>query len=230
MTVKNAPSIFIAGFTISFAGSLPPGLLNIIAVHLSGERGTVAGFTYAAGATLSEMIVVWLALTCIRWFNNKKNFFALLEWMTALILVLFASACFIAAYFMEDLSGIVPQLLYSSFLTGFLFSLLNPVHIPFWLGWSNFLYGRGTLQRKKRSYLWYVAGIGLGSVGGFTIYIAGGPYLLSLVQQNSAVVNIIFGAILTIAAVLQIRRMIRIPVQVRYAEVLRQSRDISSPF
>lgn len=228
--MKYTQSIFIAGFTISLTGSLPPGLLNIIAVQLSGEKGTISGFSYAAGATVAEMMVVWFALTCINWFNNKKNFFAVLEWMTAFILVLFASACSIAAYLVEDLGKIIPRFMFSAFMTGLLFSLLNPVHIPFWLGWSNFLSGRGTLQRKKKSYLLYITGIGLGTLGGFTIYITGGPYMLKLIQHNSAVINLVFGSILTIAAFLQIRRMMRVPVQVRYAEVLKQRDKINSPF
>lgn len=228
--MKKFVSIFFSGLLISFVGSLPPGLLNIIAVQISGERGSKAAFTYAAGATLAEMLVVWLALTCINWFNNKKNFFALLEWMTAFILVLFAAACFMAAYLMEDLGRIIPRFLFSSFLTGLLFSLLNPVHIPFWIGWSNFLYGRGTLHRNRYQYIWYVTGIGLGTMMGFLIYITGGPYLLVLIQHNSTVINTVFGMILTIAAFLQIRRMMKIPLQIRYAAVLKEKQDVTSLF
>ena len=228
--LKKQVSIFGAGLLISFAGSLPPGLLNIVAVQLTDKRGINAAFQYAAGATLAEMLVVWFALTCINWFSNKKNLFALLEWLTVSVLLLFAAACFVAAYLMEDIGRVIPPFLFSSILTGFLFSLLNPVHIPFWIGWSNFLSGRGTLEQDRIQYIWYISGIGAGTLSGFLIYILGGPYLLQLIQHRSAVINSLSGIILLTAAGLQMRRMLKVPLPLRYAETIKKKEDITSPF
>lgn len=214
--VNKYNKIFAAGLAISFLGSLPPGLLNILAVQVSDQQGFYPALAYAAGATLAEMITVRLVLSGMNWLNKQKQFFAVLEWLTASFLLLFAIACFVAAGSMQDLGKLIPHLLLPPFTAGFLFSLLNPLHIPFWLGWSGYLYSHGSLRKKTVQYNWFVAGIGLGALAGFLIYISGGMYLFDAIQQNRLLVNLLFGMILLGAAVLHIRKIVRTPLQVRY--------------
>ncbi len=216
-------TIFSAGLLISFLGSLPPGLLNIVAVQVSEDKGFLAALSYAAGATLAEMATVRIVLSGMKWFNSRRYFFSVLEWLTAFVLLLFAGACFLAALSMQDLGKIIPQSFLPPFLTGLLFSLLNPVHFPFWLGWSSFAFSKGSLKRDAQHYNWFIAGIGIGAMAGFLIYIAGGVYLFGVIQQNQYIVNGILGIILLLAALLQVRRMVKIPLYVRYAEVIRSA-------
>jgi threonine/homoserine/homoserine lactone efflux protein len=219
--VNKYKKIFGAGLAISFLGSLPPGLLNILAVQISDQQGFYPAFTYAAGATLAEMITVRVVLSAMNWLNRQKHFFAILEWLTATFLLLFATACFMAAVSIQDPGKLIPQILLPPFVTGFLFSLLNPLHIPFWLGWSGYLYSNGSLKKETVQYNWFVAGIGLGTMAGFLIYIPGGIYLFAAIQQNRMLVNMLFGMILLGAAVLHIRKMIRTALQMRYAGMRR---------
>src|SRR5689334_24769469 len=52
-------------------------------------------------------------------------------------------------------------------------SILNPLHIPFWLSWTNVLMDRNILIDAKQ-FPAYVSGIGVGSLLGFQVFIAGG--------------------------------------------------------
>ncbi|MBX9784759.1 MAG: hypothetical protein K2X48_15835 [Chitinophagaceae bacterium] len=56
LTVKPLIKIFSWGLLISFLGSLPLGPLNLITTYVSVSKGTGAGFAFAAGCILSELI------------------------------------------------------------------------------------------------------------------------------------------------------------------------------
>lgn len=215
--IRGHLHIGVAGFLISLLGSLPPGLLNILAFQYSDQSGSGSALFYATGATLAEMITVLVVLSGMKWLHRQRNFFSILEWLTALFLLLFATACFVAAGSMQDLSKLLPNSGLPPFITGFLFSLLNPLHIPFWLGWSGFLYGKGTLKKTRLHYQMFTLGIGIGTLGGFLLYISGGVYFFESIQQNRFLVNIFFGIVLLAAALIHIRKIRRSDLQTNWA-------------
>ncbi len=218
--MKKYFSIFWMGMLISFIGSLPPGLMNILAIQVSEREGVRAALWYAAGSMLAEVIVVRMALSGMNWFTSRQRFFSILEWMTAGLLLLFAISCFIAAGSMQDFRNSIPVILLPPFLTGILTSFINPLHIPFWLGWSTVLVNKGTLQLRTGHYNGFVTGIGAGTVIGFLLYIYGGKYLFALLSTNSLVINCAAGSILLTVAFFHVRKMIKTPLQARYAQIV----------
>src|SRR5688572_31214008 len=89
--------IFYWGMLISFLGSLPPGVINIAAIQISGKQGAGAAMIYASGSMLAEILVVRIALAGMSWLTRNQKFFKILEWMTAGMLIIFSVACFITA-------------------------------------------------------------------------------------------------------------------------------------
>jgi threonine/homoserine/homoserine lactone efflux protein len=220
--MKASLQIFYWGMLISFLGSLPPGIMNIAATQIAGRQGTMAGLVYASGSMLAEVIIVRIALSGLTWLTTKQKLFQVLEWMTAVLLIVFSITCFVVAGSMQDFTGILPKLVLPPFITGVVISAVNPLHIPFWLGWSTVLINKGILlPDAKRSNI-YIAGIGIGTIAGFMVFIAGGQYLLKAFQANQYLINSVMGTILFIVAYLHIRKIIIEPASVRYAGIFRR--------
>jgi threonine/homoserine/homoserine lactone efflux protein len=218
--MKKPFIIFYWGLLISFLGSLPPGMMNIAALQISEKQGHLAAMIYASGSMLAEVFVVCIALAGMNWFIKRLRFFSVLEWMTACLLVTFSAACFIAASSMREFTNIIPEITLPPFITGIFLSIINPLHIPFWLGWSTVLMNKGILRNQRHQ--WFIAGIGAGTMAGFTVFIYGGQYFLLFFENNSFLLNFIIGIILLITAFLHIRKLIKIPIATRYAQMLQR--------
>jgi len=221
--MKRSIGIFYWGSLISFLGSLPPGIINIAAIQISGRQGNGAAMIYATGSMLAEVVIIRIALSGMNRITRSQKFFHILEWMTAGLLIIFSAACFIAANQIHEFPVILPELLLPPFLAGVLLSAINPLHIPFWLGWSTLLMNKGILTPRPKQYNLYIAGIGAGTLSGFFVFIFGGQYLLKAFQSNQYLINCIIGVALFVAAFFHIRKMIFVPVAVRHARLFRRS-------
>lgn len=81
----------------------------------------------------------------------------------------------------------------SSFLLGLLLSGLNPLQIPFWVGWNSVLFERKTLNKKPGIYILYIMGIGIGTMAGLLIFIFSGRYIIQNIQQYNGVISFLMG-------------------------------------
>ena len=214
--MKQSFKLFYWGMMISFLGSLPPGITNITGTQIFSSKGTGEAFLYITGFMLAEMILVRIALSGMNWLTRSQRFFHLLEWMTAGMLIIFSIGCFIAANSMQEVPVILPQLLLPSFLQGVVISVINPMHIPFWIGWSTFLINKGVLTTKPQQYNIYITGIGTGTIAGFGVFIFGGQWLLRIFQANQFLLNCVIGFVLLVAAFFHVKKMIFVPVAVRH--------------
>ena len=207
---------------ISFLGSLPPGIINIAAFQIAGKQGNGNAMIYGIGSMLAEVIVVRVALSGMSRITRSRKFFLILEWIAAALLVIFSIACFITADQMQQFPVIPPAWILPPFLTGLALSAINPLQIPFWLGWSTVLMNKGVLVPKPRQYNIYITGIASGTMAGFIVFIFGGQYLLKAFQSNQYLVNMAVGLTLSIVALLHIRKMILVPAAVRHSNLFRR--------
>jgi threonine/homoserine/homoserine lactone efflux protein len=212
------------GLIISFLGSLPPGTMTIAATYISAGSGTEAGFIYAAGSMLAEVLVVRLALSAIDRIGGKHKLFFILEIITALVLVAMTIACFYFATQINEIAGTKKGSFLHPFVSGFLLSITNPIHIPFWLGWSIVLMNRDILEVHPVQYNWYVTGIGIGSMLGFTIFIFGGELLLNVLRENQNILLFVTGIALLVVNYFHISKMMAVPASVRYANIFKDRR------
>lgn len=217
--MKQSIKIFYWGMLISFLGSLPPGIINIAASQIAGKQGNGNAMIYAVGSMLAEVIVVRIALNGMSWITRNQKFFLILEWIAAALLVIFSITCFITANQMQEFPVILPAWTLPPFLTGIALSAINPLHIPFWLGWSTVLMNKGVLIPKSRQYNIYIIGIATGTMAGFTAFIFGGQYLLKAFQSNQYLINLVVGMALSVTAFLHIRKMIFVPAAIRHSKL-----------
>ncbi len=219
--MKNLFRVFFWGMGVSFLGSLPLSTMNITVTQVSIQYGIMEGFEFAIGSMISEVIIVRIALVSISWLAKKSRIFRLLECATILIILFLAIASFIAAYRMTGFGSPLPIDTIKPFWTGVFLSLISPLHIPFWLGWTTVLMNKNILQVSSRQYNLYVFGIGTGTVFGLAIFIYGGGLLVAKIQQHSALLNICIGIVLLITVTIQMKKMIEVPASLRYNKMRR---------
>ena len=203
-----------AGLVISFLGSLPLGTMNIAATNISISEGVHAGWLYATGSMLIEIIIVRAALTAMGWFLRKQKLFWFLELFTTAVIVVMAIGCFVAAYKMTGFSGSLPKIFsLHPFWTGVLLSISNPLHIPFWMGWNTVLINKKILLPSSFYYNFYIMGIAVGTLLGFAVFIYGGNYMIAAIIKHQGALNVTIGLVLLVTAAIQVRKMIAFRLQ-----------------
>ena len=206
MSYKPLIKIFAWGMIISFLGSLPLGPLNLFTTYISVSKGVYAGFAFCLGCIVSELIFVRLALISMNWISKRQRLFKTFEWITVGIILTLAIFSFNAAIKKTGFTSAMPTNIRYPFLSGILFSALDPMKIPFWFLWSTFLISNKTLITESKYYNFYVVGIGVGSLLGFLLFIYGGNYLIRTIKTHQNIINWTIGGILLITAIIQIYR------------------------
>lgn len=199
--------VFTWGLIISFLGALPLGTGNVIAVNLSVKEGAQTSLQFAFGNMLAEVIIARLMLFSIEWIHQKQKVFRVFEWLTVLFVIVLSIGSFSAAVNMAEFGSVAPAATGSAFFLGVIISVTNPLHIPFWFGWSTVLMNKDILKPGNAHYNVYVAGIGIGTMFGFAVYIFGGNYLVLALKENQNILNWIIGVVLLITALLMLYKM-----------------------
>ena len=202
-------TVFFWGMIISFLGSLPLGTLNITAMQIGLQESIKNAFYFSLGCLLTEVLYVRLSLVGLNWIRKQVKLMRLMEWITLAIIVALAVGSFIAAS--KGPTGEKNILLNNHlhrFLLGMLLSAVNPVQIPFWLGWSTVLFQKGILQPLKAQYYFYIIGIGLGTLLGYYIFIFGGRWIVEKITNSHAYLNWVIGGIFSLTAIIQLIKML----------------------
>lgn len=199
--------ILSVGLLISFLGSLPLGTMNVTATHIAVKEGLYAGLVYSLGSMVIEIIYVYIVLLAMNWVNRQRKVFRLFEWITLLLLFVLSIASFVAAINMRGFDSALPSTIKYPFLLGVLLSATNPLHIIFWLGWSTFLLNKKILLPQFKNQNFYVAGIGMGTLLGFGVFVFGGSYFTKQIKANQNAINWTIGIILMANALIQLYKM-----------------------
>lgn len=199
-------------FGISFLGSLPLGTLNVSISALAAGHKPAAAWEFGAGAIAVELLVARFALAAISGLDRLHRLFLLFRLLSIAMLTLAAIISLKAAWRHELLLNSASPLLYLHPLAaGALFSLLNPLHLPFWMGWSATLRSKGILAKDTRGYTAYIVAIGCGTAMAFIIYALAGQYLRTRLADKQPLVNGTIGLALLGIAVAQTRRLLAKP-------------------
>lgn len=198
------------GFLISLLGTLPLGTLNMTALQISIRDGVAAGFLFATGVFIVEMLYVRVSLVGMDWINRNQRLLSWLQRITVLMILALAFGSFWSA--LHPAKGnsnvIIPESV-NHLALGFMMSAINPVQIPFWLGWSTVLAEKGILQKSTVNYNVYILGIGIGTFLGLSVFVWGGNLAANKISGNMQYVNGIIGMVFLITGLIMIVRLAR---------------------
>lgn len=194
---------------ISFLGTLPLGTLNVAAMQISVSDGIRPAIYFSIGALLVEIIYVRISLVAMDWVQKQKRLFHLLEWFTVLIIVALAVSNFVAAASPHEQKNVILSHSIHRFWLGAAMSAVNPAQIPFWFGWSTALFNKKILLPHNKHYNTYIAGIGIGTFLGNSIFIFGGQLIVNSLNAKQGLISWIIGGVFAITAVIMSWRIMR---------------------
>ena len=202
--------ILMWGFIISFLGSLPLGTLNIAAMQIGIIDGISPALWFSLGSLSAEIIYVRLSLVAMDWVRKQEKLLKVLEWMTVVIVLALAASSFWSA---ANPSGEDGNILLSNTmhrgLLGFTMSLINPVQIPFWFGWSTVLFTKKILKPGVWNYNLYILGIAVGTFTGNCLFIFGGRLLVDQLNASQHLLSWIIGGVFLLTGLFQIYRIFK---------------------
>ena len=142
---KAMVKLFGCAFSVSFLGSLPLGTLDLSVANYAFVHNWPGAVGFSIAAISVEMMLVRVALVAIRRLERLTHFFRVFNILTCGVLLFLASNSLLAAWQMEAFRATLPFPSVNPWMSGFLLSLTNPLHLPFWMGWTAILRSRKIL-------------------------------------------------------------------------------------
>lgn len=202
--MKGQVKLFFWAASISFFGTLPLGTLNLSVANFAFKHDLIGAVGFSIAAISVEMTLVRVALVAIRRLEGLKRLFRLFNLLTCLVLLGLAFSSLLAAYQMQMFRASLPFSTLNPILSGLLLSLINPLHLPFWMGWTAILKSKKILDDRRRSYNTFIIAIGTGTSLAFCIYGTAGRFLIHLLGSREVVLNWVIGIVLLITALAQL--------------------------
>jgi threonine/homoserine/homoserine lactone efflux protein len=199
--------LFFAALLISFTGSLPVGTLNASIADLTINMGSGAAFQFGMGAILVEVGLVRISFVAVRRLAGLQRLVLLFRVFACAIVLVLAGFSLNAAWQMRQQGVVVPFAHYTPFLSGVFLSLLNPLHLPFWIGWTAALRSKGVLTDSKADLHVFMAAIGSGTALAFLLYGVTGQLLIMYLRMQQNLFNWLVGLALLLAGILQLRKL-----------------------
>jgi threonine/homoserine/homoserine lactone efflux protein len=196
VTVSKYFKLFFVAFSISFIGALPIGTLNTNVANYALNNNFKGSFEFGTAAILVEIGLVRLALFLLDKLGHLQKLFKYLSAVMCIAVLFLAYKSLEAAFHMRNFQDVLPFVGMQPFLSGLVLSLLNPLHLPFWLGWTAVLKGRQVLASNAGAYNVYITAIGAGTCIAFILYGFAGNFLMNTLKAQHNLINWILGCTL----------------------------------
>jgi hypothetical protein len=204
--MKASAKLFGWAITISFVGTLPLGTLNLSVANYAFRHAVSGAIGFSAAAIAVEVILVRVALVAIRRLERLTHFYKVFNILTTGVLLFLAFNSLLAAWQMQAFRAGLPVSFLHPVLAGLILSLTNPLHLPFWLGWTTALRNRKVLDDRRKSYNVFIVAIGLGTAAAFCLYGFAGGYFIGLLGRQQVLLNWVIGIALLVTALAQLHK------------------------
>ncbi|HEX7458535.1 MAG TPA: LysE family transporter [Ginsengibacter sp.] len=200
--------VFFWGMVISFLGTLPLSTLNVAAMQISSQEGIAKAMYFSLGTLFTEMIYVRISLVGIKRILRQKKLFRWMEWITFILILVFAAGSFYAANQQRHSENVLLNNTLNRFLLGMFMSSITFMHFPFWFGWSSILFAKKILHPNRSHYNIYIPAIGTGTFLANCIFIYGGVFMSQKLNKNEHLVNLVLGYIFILTAIIQLVKIL----------------------
>ena len=196
-------------FLISFTGSLPIGTLNVGITDLVIHGDVWGAVLFGFGAILIEVSMVRIALVTVKRLEGMTRLVKWFHLLAGCVILLVAFISLEAAWHMRKAGMVIPFAGHSPFVSGLVLSLLNPLHFPFWMGWTAVLRTKGLLSDTRGDYNVYVIAIGIGTSIAFMVYGIAGHLLIFFLRTNQNLFNWLVGIALLVTGLVQMQKALK---------------------
>jgi len=183
--MKALKNIFV-GFLVSFIGSIPLGYLNIIGFEVYSKSGMNDLLLYLLGVITIEAIVIYCTLLFADKLARSKKLMKFIDLFSIVFMLVLAYVFYSQSKADSSTeSQLSSYINYSGYLIGIIFSSLNFMQVPFWLGWNVYVVNANYITLGKKLNLVYLAGTLIGSFSGILTVVM----LLNLVTEGTSTVS-----------------------------------------
>ena len=199
--------IFISTFIISFLGSIHPGPLNVSVVEITLKNSLKAGLIMALGGAIPELIYSWLAVEGILFFQRNQTIFTMLKWLMVTVLLV------MGIYTLSSKEKVIKskEIGASTFIKGFVLSILNPQLLIFWLLIVVYYQGLRYLKiQNSFDKFSFIIGAGLGAMVLNYLYASWAFAKKDFIFKhvNRQLFSLLIGGSFIVMAIFQIVRLI----------------------
>jgi hypothetical protein len=199
--------LFFWAISISFLGTLPLGTLNLSVASYAFRGEMLGAIEFSVAAITVELLMVRVALMLIKRLEKFAHFLKIFGFLTAGLLLFLAFSSLLAALEMQSFRAALPLSFLNPVVSGLLLSVTNPLHLPFWIGWTTVLRSKKILIDEPGANSIFIAAIGMGTAVGFFLYDIAGGYLIRLLGSRQVLLNWIVGVALLVTALIQLYKI-----------------------
>jgi threonine/homoserine/homoserine lactone efflux protein len=185
--------VFFLGFFFSFIGSIPPGTLNVSILQLGLQGKTQIALRFAIAVSIIEYPYAWIGVQFQYWLTSSPVVVENFQIIAAIVMTTLGIVNLLPS---KAPSGFKKKFSESGFRRGLILSILNPMAIPYWMGFTAYLKAQGWIELSSQSLLHsYVFGTSVGALALLSLLIFFAKRLAPYVQ-GSKLIKIIPGLVL----------------------------------
>jgi threonine/homoserine/homoserine lactone efflux protein len=174
--------VFFLGFIFSFIGSIPPGTLNvsILQMALQGKTGIATRFAFAVA--IVEYPYAWIGVQFQYWLTSSPMVVDNFQLIAAIVMTGLGIFNLLPT---KQPTGFAKKFSESGFRRGLALSILNPMAIPYWMGFTAYMKAQGWISLSTTGLLHcYVFGTSVGALALLTVVISFAQRLIPYVSGN----------------------------------------------
>jgi threonine/homoserine/homoserine lactone efflux protein len=154
---------FIIALILSFAGSIPPGTINLTVVQLGLESKVRTAIRFSVAASLVEYPYAWIAVKFEKLITSSPVITDNIQIISIIVLIVLGLIGVWPSR--KNSSAAAPRFANSGYRRGILLGILNPLAIPYWLGITAYLRGQNWIELSSPQRLHaYLAGVLVGAL------------------------------------------------------------------
>lgn len=199
---------FLLGLVVSFAGSLPPGMISITVMDTAVRKSFRDSVIVAASASFIEFFQSFIAVLFSRLFMKNEMVSVFIQYGAAPLFLL------LGIFFLTK-DRLLPQKettrrhAATNVALGFMVGALNVFVIPFWIFWTSYFASNKWINLKMSSIAVFSAGITVGTMLALMIYAGIGLKLSGRTTIMSYWGNKTLGLVLIAFAIYHIVRLLK---------------------
>jgi threonine/homoserine/homoserine lactone efflux protein len=152
---------FAIAFVLSFAGSIPPGTINLTVIQLGLENKLRTATRFALAASIVEYPYAWIAVKFEKLITSSPIITANLVLITAIVLMILG---LINVWPTNNSSPRFPSFSNSGYRRGLILGIFNPLAIPYWIGITAYLQSQKWIDLSTSPALHaYLSGVFVGA-------------------------------------------------------------------
>lgn len=154
---------FLVAFLFSYAGSIPPGSINISVSQYAFAHKSRAAWRFSLAAALVEFPYVIIAVIFSEWVLSSTFVLSNFKFIAAIVMLVLGVINTIS-FIKKPTKTNLKHKKEKGFTKGIIISVLNPLAIPFWIGVTAYLKNMSwiTLQTNKDIII-YSLGVSTGT-------------------------------------------------------------------